>query len=226
MPKVSYNIDTYSYFLHFCPQILNGTVLDFGSNYGTFLDSSKNQFPQSQYTGVDVDESALSAGQTEFPQAQFIHYNGYNPMYNSAGTEQFPTLNDTFDTVISYSVFSHTSEEDFLFKLSKLYQHVTPGGTILVSWLDSHDRLSKLFFYKKRTKQFGKCDVIPKSDRVYLVDNCIKENADEGESLLCFYSKNYLASKLTQYDFELLSAPDPRPDGCFQSCLKINKPKL
>ena len=224
MPKVSYNLDSYAYFEHFCPHIAKGTVLDFGSNYSTFLDSSKGKFPQQQYTGVDVDEQALAVGRQQFPQATFVHYDGYNQMYNPQGKEHFPVLDYTYDTIVSYSVFSHTSEEDLVFMISRLHQHLNPGGTMLLSWLDSYDKMTTLFFYKKRVQQFGSCDVIPKADRVYIVDNKVSATAEEGESLLTFYSKQYLSNLLSEYDFELLSAPDPRATGCFQSCIKITKP--
>lgn len=223
MAKLNYYKNTFEYFRRIKPSICDGLVLDYGSNYGTFLDSSKGQFPQKNYTGIDVDKAALEAGRHQFPDAKFIWFNSYNPVYNPNGTNDTLSLPETYDTIISYSVFTHTSKEDMLEKIQWLYQLLKPGGSILATWLDVDVSIITEFFYRKRIKTYGACDRIMTDSYVYLLNNkCSKQVKANSDYLLAFYKKNYLISLLEQYNVTLVEAfPDIKE--CFQSCFIIEK---
>ena len=223
MGTLTYKKNTFEYFRRLKPTIANGNVLDYGSNYGTFLESSKKQFPEDMYTGIDVDQEAIDEGKRLFPNASFICYDGYNAVYNSSGKESVIDLPDTYDTIVSYSVFSHTSKEDMLEKINWLYTSLKPNGTILATWLDVDVRAVKDFFYRKRLMDYGSCDKIITDDFIYLNDNrCSKIVESDIQFLLAFYKKDFLKDLLSNYNVTLV---DSFPDisGCFQSCMIIQK---
>jgi SAM-dependent methyltransferase len=220
------NVDyknTFKYFSSIHPNIINGTVLDYGSNYGTFLASAGGKFKQENYTGIDVDFDAIQSGKEQFPNAEFIHYNSFNHMYNPTGLENLNLpITKKYDTVISYSVFTHTSEEDFLDRLEQLFALVVPGGSILFTFCDPDDTTTVNFFTQKRIKTFGKCDSIRTSTKLYLIDADIKSIPDVDKMLITFYNKEYLKSILRKYNVSIHSAP-PRCLNCFQSCVMLQK---
>lgn len=221
MGKVDYYLNTFRYFRSFQPKITQGTVLDYGSNYGMFLDSSRGLFPQENYTGIDVDHEAIEEGKKLFPKANFIFYNGFNHMYNPTGSNCRPQLNQTFDTIISYSVLTHTNIDDTVETLNWLYGKLNAGGKMLISWLSIENKTAVDFFYNKRVRDFGSCDKIIADDYVYLLENKATKVPDIG-LLLVFYRENYLRKLLTKYNYELVSAPSSTPD-CFQNCIIIQK---
>lgn len=116
------------------PDIDTRKVLDFGCNYGIFLETSNGSFPQENYTGIDICEDAIDMGRKMFPDANFIHYDGFNPEYNPGGKEQLPLLEEKYDLIIAHSVFTHTSKEEMLHMIDWFYNHLSDNGKILISW--------------------------------------------------------------------------------------------
>ena len=151
--------DTFKYFHSLHPNIVQGTVFDYGSNSGTFLKSAGAQFIEKNYTGLDVDKSAVELGQREFSAAKFIHYDTFNHMYNFSNTSTCSLpVNDQFDTVISYSVFTHTTEADMLNRIDELYGLLNVGGKLLFTYLNSQSAITVNYFSKKRIQLFGRCN--------------------------------------------------------------------
>jgi SAM-dependent methyltransferase len=116
------------------PDVDERNILDFGCNYGIFLETSNGSFPQGNYTGIDICEDAIDMGRKMFPDANFIHYDGFNPEYNPGGKEPLPVLDKTYDLIIAHSVFTHTSKEEMLMIIEWLYSHLTENGKLLLSW--------------------------------------------------------------------------------------------
>ena len=220
------NVDyknTFKYFSSLYPNIANGTVLDYGSNYGTFLASAGINFKQENYTGIDVDSDAIEIGKKQFPNAEFIHYNSFNHMYNPHGLENLDLpITKTYDTIISYSVFTHTSEEDFLSRLEQLFRLVNPAGRILFTFCDPDDLTTVEFFTRKRNATFGKCDNIVTATKLYLVDAEIKLIPDINKMLITFYNREYLKSIFSKYTVSIHAAP-MGCINCFQSCVMLQK---
>jgi SAM-dependent methyltransferase len=223
MPKIDYYINTYDYFCRLNNGPITDTVLDYGSNYGLFLHSSKNQFDEKNYTGIDVDLEAIEYGKSMFPKATFIHYNKHNYMYNPQGQNLlWPCLDTTFDTIISYSVITHTTVDDFINAVSWLYKHLNHNGKMFITYLDITNTFAKSFFYNKRVRDFGSCDEITTEDYVYIVDNKVAI-PNNNSMLLTFYNENYLSKILSNYNFKLIQNFSNKAE-CFQDCIIIKKP--
>ena len=215
--------DTFKYFSSIHPDISKGTVLDYGSNSGTFLKSAGLKFAEGNYTGIDVDNSSVIVGQELFPTAKFIHYNTFNHMYNPQGIVNFSLpLAQTYDTIISYSVFTHTTEEDILSRIEELYNFLNVGGKLIFTYLNVGSTGTVKYFTDKRTKNFGYCDIISTETKLYLVDADIKQYPIEGKMLATFYNTAYLKSILSGYSVTSHQCPT----GCYnciQDCIVINK---
>lgn len=222
MPKINYFLNSYKYFCNLNGGPIVGSVLDYGSNYGRFLESSNSIFPHELYTGIDVDLEALNEGKKMFPNAEFIHYNKHNYMYNNEGKKDiWPEINKTYDFVISYSVITHTTIEDMLSAIKWLYSKLNSNGKMFITYLDSKNKDAQNFFYNKRIKMFGRCDNIETSDYIYLVDNITTKIPKKG-MLLTFYDNEYLKSLLSEYNVTLTKSMNSS-DGCFQDCIIIKK---
>jgi len=220
---IKHKEQVFAYFQMLHPEITNGTVLDYGSGYGKFLYTSDGEFPQENYTAVDVSKDALAEGEKFFPRANFVHYDGFNLVYNRTGIPDCrPILQDRYyDTIISYSALPVcTTIEDSLEKINWLYDLLRPGGKMLLSWLDVDNQMITDYFYKKRTKDYGSCDTIETDDYIYLCDNKLSKNSECTRQILLFFKEAYLSS-LIGYKHSL--AP-PNPSlGCNQSCIIIEK---
>ena len=204
-------------------EITNGTVLDFGSGYGKFLYTSNGNFPQENYTAVDVDKTVLEEGKKFFPHANFVHYNGFNLAYNRTGVMDCrPMLKHRYyDTIVSYgTVPVVTTIEDTVETINWLFNLLRPGGKMLLSWLDVDNQILKDYYYKKRTKDYGSCGTIETDDYVYLCDNKTSKIAKFERQLLIFFKEKYLSS-LIGYKHSFAPA---RPDlGCNHRCIIIEK---
>jgi SAM-dependent methyltransferase len=215
--------NTFKYFNSLHPTISKGTVLDYGSNSGNFLTSAGAEFPHINYTGIDVDVSAINLGQQLFPTARFIHYNAFNYMYNPVGEIDPPLpINGLYDTIISYSVFTHTTEKDMLSRISELYGLLAPGGRFLFTYLNSSSTKIVEYFTKKRITDFGYCNSISTNTKLYLVDADIKEEPEAGKMLLTFYNTDYLLELLSTYSPKFQTCPESCYN-CIQDCVVINK---
>ena len=197
MPIIDYYLNTWEYFTLLNNEKFEGTLLDYGSNYGLFLNSSKGNFIQSNYTGIDVDITAIKEGQKLFPEAKFIHYDRYNVMYNVAGKKDtWPDLDDQFDNIVSYSVLTHTTVDDTLLTIEWLYHRLKPKRKMFLTWLDIENTTALKYFQNKRIKDFGSCDEIQTTDYIYVVDNKITKIPQEG-LFLVFYNQSFLKKLLS-----------------------------
>lgn len=207
-------IPTFKYFSSFTEILPNQTILDFGSNSGNFLKSGTVN--PKQYTGVDVDAEAIVAGAEGFPEASWIWYNRQNPVYNIAGDKSYPTLTQSFDLVVSYSVFSHIGADDALDLLDFIYGKLNDNGKILFSFCNVDNRQCVDWFRNRRID----CDQIPVDDVVYLIDNkVLKEIPKECNHFVTFYKTSWLLDKLSKFN-PVSYAP---PKGWYQDCMILSK---
>jgi len=224
MPKVIHDIDSYTYFKRINPEIDKGLLLDYGSNYGGFLKNSQGLFDQKQYTGIDVDNGALDEGRKLFPNATFIHYNGYNCAYNPNGVKNLkPNLNQKYSNIISYSVFTHTTEDDMLDTVRWLYDHLEPGGKLMATFCSEHNIRAIMYKTKNKFYTFKKFNWFDKLNVFYVSDNLDNvESPVVGKMTFTFYKLNYLKSILSNYDVEFFNAP-LGIKNTFQECFVITK---
>jgi hypothetical protein len=216
---ITYKKDTFTYFKKIDSLITKGSVLDYGCNIGSFLESRDKDYDLSLYTGIDVLEEAIEKAKTLYPQAEFIHFNDYNAMYNSKGVKNLNLdLNKSFDNIIAYSVFTHMTSEEMQYRIDNLFNFC--NNKLFFSFCDIDDVKTTYFFYQKRIKDFGSCDVISASDKLYLVDNKKAYEPIDDKLLLVFYKKNYLASLFPKYNIQFAN---PNITSNFQTCAILSK---
>jgi len=207
-------IPTFKYFSSFVKILPSQNILDFGSNCGNFLKSGTVN--PKQYTGVDIDAEAIDEGKKLYPDANWIWYNRYNPVYNAAGDQSYPALHTTFDLVVSYSVFSHIAADDAIDLLGFLYDKLNDNGKILFSYCNVDNKQCVEWFRNRRID----CDDIPNDDIVYLIDNRVsKEIPKECSHFVTFYKTSWLLDKLSRFN----PVSSPPLQGWVQDSMILSK---
>jgi len=110
----------------------NKSVLDFGCNRANFLRVTTHN---GSYTGVDIYEPIITANKTEFPSHTFIHYDGYNEMYNPDGDAAIPVFNN-HDVGIMFSVANHMRITELNNAITHLRQYC---DKLYVTYFSSHN---------------------------------------------------------------------------------------
>lgn len=116
------------------------TVLDFGGNEGNLLQDHDCTISPEKYYCVDVIGEALEEGRKKFPQAHWVHYNRYNCSFNPEGVRglPIPDVGVEFDTILAYSVFTHTTREEMHDLVGQLQTLLAPGGVLAFTFIDPH----------------------------------------------------------------------------------------
>lgn len=210
-------IPTFYYFNHFVSWDRNYKILDFGSNSGNLLKSNPGIIKHTNYTGLDVDHDAILEGQLLFPKATWYSYNRYNPVYNFTGDNSLPILKDTYNLILSYSVFSHTSIEDMLELVEYLYSRLEENGKIYFTFCNVNNRNCVEWFRNRRID----CDQVPDSDFVYLVDNKVTYSVPTNtcQHFVSFYNSDWIFNKIKKYNPKIYTAPE----NWIQDCVEIIK---
>lgn len=210
-------LPTFKYFSNYTKWGIENNILDFGSNCGNLLKSCNGNILECQYTGIDVDLHSVEDGKANFSNAKWVWYNRYNPVYNKSGKDVLPELNETYELIVSYSVFSHTTVDDMLILVDYLYNQLSIGGTLLFTYCNVENEQCVEWFRARRID----CDVVPKQNYVYLVNNKITNTVSDKDCInfVTFYKEEYLLDVLKKYKPESLT---PTP-GWFQHCIKISK---
>lgn len=107
-------------------------ILDFGCNHANFL---KYGF-DGDYTGIDVDASIIQKNRLCYPKHKFIHYNRHNNQYNISNVKCPIPLEEKYDIICAFSVFTHTCYKEFFETIKELKSYLTDGGKILVTYID------------------------------------------------------------------------------------------
>jgi SAM-dependent methyltransferase len=122
------------------PDWANKSVLDFGGNRGGILHDPDCAIQPQNYYCVDVIREAIEEGRKSFPEAHWFHYNRYNCSFNPDGIAGLPVpdCGRTFDVILAYSVFTHTTREEMLELAAQLETKLAPGGTLAFTFIDPH----------------------------------------------------------------------------------------
>jgi SAM-dependent methyltransferase len=210
-------LPTFKYFSTYTKWNTNQNILDFGSNCGNLLKSCNGAIIENQYTGIDVDLDSIQDGKINFPDAKWVWYNRYNPVYNKNGKDVLPELDNTYDLIVSYSVFSHTTESDMVELVDYLYNQLLPGGTMLFTYCNVDNAACVEWFRARRVD----CDIIPRKNVVYLANNKVSDNISDENCInfVTFYKENYILDVLKKYNPLSLKPTH----GWFQHCIKISK---
>ena len=115
-------------------------VLDFGGNIGNLLQDPNSTIEPQDYWCIDVDQEALGRGQALYPKSHWVFYNRYCFFFNPHGVPslELPAVDQSFDYVVAYSVFTNTSRTDMLQLVDQLEGLLAPDGTLAFTFIDPH----------------------------------------------------------------------------------------
>ena len=212
-------LSTSDYFSNFLEWNTEQTILDFGSNWGNLLRSNKIINPN-QYTGIDVYKTAIDVGKVINPEANWIWYNRFNPVYNPTGDKTLPNFDKKFDIIISFSVFSHTTADDMVEMIEHLFSYLKDGGKMYFTYCNIKNKPLVEWFSKRRGPN---CDEVPSdNDFVYLTDDNVTSNYPSEKCIhfVSFYNEEWITNLL--HNFNPISMPAPGGKW-LQDCMILTK---
>jgi SAM-dependent methyltransferase len=112
----------------------NVSILDYGCNQGNFLKSAASNINGEKYLGIDIIPMAIDNAKLTHPEYRFMHYDKWHQAYNPTGNKTIKvsdSLNEKFDVIICYSVFTHNTIEQAKDELNELKKLLNPYGIIL-----------------------------------------------------------------------------------------------
>jgi SAM-dependent methyltransferase len=120
------------------PDWERATVLDFGGNRGNALMAGR--IKESNYWCVDVSLDAIDQGRRDYPEAHWIFYNRYNFHFNPTGIPglPIPLKGRSFDYILAYSVFTHTSKAEMIELVADLRALLVESGKLAFTFIDPH----------------------------------------------------------------------------------------
>lgn len=207
----------YMYFSQLGIDFNNKTVLDFGGNHGNLIRSSNNIIQEKNYTCVDISKQGLAEGKLMFPNASWIYYNRYHPVYNKDGNkEETPTIK-TYDIIIANSVFNHFTDNEIKFFVNYLYKHLNPNGKFYFTWCNVDNEHCYETFRKIRSPIFEEFEK-PMTDSYTYICNNKQSNfiLEETEFLLTFHKKDYLMNLFRNYNPKHYDAVGTWPLDCIE----------
>jgi hypothetical protein len=117
-------------------------VLDFGGNIGNILRDPGATIDEERYWCIDVDGESIERGKAMYPAAHWIHFDRWSFFFNPYGTRglKLPKIEQRFDYIVAYSVFTNTAPSDMLDLAGELEALLAPGGALAFTFIDHHDR--------------------------------------------------------------------------------------
>jgi len=183
-------------FEKFAGDYKNKKILDYGGNRGNLLYFSQGKIREENYTCIDIEKEAIESGKNEFPNAKFLHYNGFSPMYNSGNiNEPFPVFEEKYDICFAYSVFTHTDFSTFKTTVNYL-QGICKK--LILSFVSKGNFGMKTWVSNKRQADFGSClnlDVdgnyfyLINNDKIYIEEKVYNKKE---RFFFSFYENNFI----------------------------------
>ena len=117
-------------------------VLDFGGNVGNILRDPDSTIDHERYWCIEVVRESIEKGKLEFPESQWVFYDRYCFFFNPGGIRDLPLpgLEQRFDFILAYSVFTNTPRTDMLQLVSQLEDRLAEHGTLAFTFIDPHYR--------------------------------------------------------------------------------------
>ena len=187
----------------------NKKILDFGGSFGNLLISSQGNIKEENYTCLDVDVDTMIYSKKKYPKANWLYRNLYNSMYNPYGKEDV-SLNEHFDIIFAYSVFTHDTYESMINYINFFQKHLYQNGIIIISFY-TYDNFADIM--NKRLIEYGNCEIIDSTKKYqYLVNNRVSDKIVQNiecDYLSAFYNENFIEKlgkiiKLPNYQTFLL----------------------
>jgi SAM-dependent methyltransferase len=115
-------------------------VLDFGGNVGNILLDPNSTIDPERYWCLDVDQESIEQGRAAFPQSHWLFYDRYSFFFNPRGVQSLPLpeMEETFDCIVAFSVFTNTSKTDMLELVDNLTKKLAPGGAFAFTFIDPY----------------------------------------------------------------------------------------
>ncbi len=115
-------------------------VLDFGGNVGNMLRDPDCTIDDERYWCIDVVEESIASGKETFPNSHWIFYDRYCFFFNPQGVRnlKLPPIEEKFDYIVAYSVFTNTSRTDMFDLVSQLEDKLNAGGALAFTFIDPH----------------------------------------------------------------------------------------
>jgi hypothetical protein len=113
-------------------------VLDFGGNIGNILRDPNCTIDHERYWCLDVVPESIETGKAMFPKSHWIFYDRYCFFFNPHGAKELalPLIEETFDYVVAYSVFTNTSQTDMLELVRQLEAKLNDDGALAFTFID------------------------------------------------------------------------------------------
>jgi len=132
----------FTYFsLQVCEPVWRGkNVLDFGGNIGNILRDPDSTIDQERYWCIDVVKESIERGRASYPKSHWVFYNRYCFFFNPHGVPNLtlPDLDQTFDYIVAYSVFTNTTQTDMLQLVNQLEGLLANNGALAFTFIDPH----------------------------------------------------------------------------------------
>jgi SAM-dependent methyltransferase len=114
-------------------------VLDFGGNIGNILRDPNSTIDHERYWCLDVVRESIEKGKAQFPRAHWIFYDRYCFYFNPFGVDGLDLpLEESFDYIVAYSVFTNTPRTDMLQLVNQLKDCLAPNGAFAFTFIDPH----------------------------------------------------------------------------------------
>ena len=182
------------------PDWENAKVLDFGGNRGITLTSGRIR--ESNYWCIDVSLDAIDQGRYDYPGAHWIFYNRYNFHFNPNGIPglPIPLYGQSFDFILAYSVFTHTSKAEMIELVNCLRELLVDTGRLAFTFIDPHFVLPKSYTNLLRehdppTNLGLRLEMIKKRNPSLSVQQKLREAAGAGWCTLINDGDLYLGSE-------------------------------
>jgi SAM-dependent methyltransferase len=201
-------------------------VLDFGGNIGNMLRDPNSTIDERRYWCLDVNSEAIDAGRASHPNAHWHFYNRNCFFFNPTGVPhlKLPLLQERFDYIVAYSVFTNSSRADMIDLVAQLRRLLKADGRLAFTFIDPYFhswpgsyhgnnfrwRLERIKNDNSRVdidalaKAAGNATwfVLVNEDDLYVENEEIKHYAPEQQrSHYVFYTEEYLRSLLPEATF-------------------------
>ena len=115
-------------------------ILDFGGNVGNILLDPNSTIDPECYWCVDVDKDSIEQGKASFPRSHWLFYDRFSFFFNPNGVRSLPLpeMDQTFNYIVAFSVFTNTSETDMLQLVDDLSAKLMPGGALAFTFIDPY----------------------------------------------------------------------------------------
>lgn len=115
-------------------------MLDFGGNVGNILRDPNSSIDHELYWCLDVDRDSIEEGKRAYPKAHWLFYDRYSFFFNPRGVRNLPLpdLDQRFDYIVAFSVFTNTTQQDMLQLVEQLKSVLADDGALAFTFIDPY----------------------------------------------------------------------------------------